>query len=83
VRPGRRPAMSLAFAVTTNRRLKRDLRIRGLVHLSRTSSRSSSTPSRRAVKLRLRYSCQPGFGFFAHSGSVGVLFRSSTEDGVR
>ena len=32
-------------------------------------------------KLRLRSSCQPGCSDFAHSGSVGVFARSSTDDG--
>ena len=34
-------------------------------------------------KLRCRSFCQPGRSVFTHSGSVGVLLRTSTVDGVR
>ena len=35
------------------------------------------------LKLSMRRCCQPGFSVAAHSGSVGRLPRTSTDDGVR
>ena len=35
------------------------------------------------VKLMMRSFCQPGSSDATHSGSVGALFRTPMEDGVR
>ena len=35
------------------------------------------------LKFSRRARCQPGFRLLAHSGSVGLLPRTSTDEGVR
>src|SRR5262249_19668789 len=54
-----------------------------LVHLSLTRSTSTGIPDRIPQKLVLRFACHPGASVLTHSGSVGLLPRSSTDDGVR
>ena len=53
------------------------------VQPSLTRSSSWEPPLTRMLKLSIRRFCQPGVSVLTHSGSVGLLPRRSTEDGVR
>ena len=53
------------------------------VHRSLTRSSSWGMPKTIDVKFSFRLFCQPGSSDAAHAGSVGLLLRSSTVDGVR
>ena len=54
------------------------------VHPSITRSSSAMPPVWLAVKFSSQRCCQPGVAISAnHSGSVGRLSRTSTDDGVR
>ena len=51
--------------------------------MSSTRSTSNGWPPITALKLSCRSRCQPGFRLATQVGSVGLLPRRSTEDGVR
>ncbi len=51
------------------------------VQPSLTRSTSCGTPETSAWKFSMRSFCQPGRNVLTQSGSVGRLFRSSTDDG--
>ena len=53
------------------------------VQPSETRSSSCMPPETRMLKFSIRAFCQPGWSVAAQSGSVGLLPRRSTDEGVR
>jgi len=53
------------------------------VQPSLTRSSSCGRPVNMVLKFSIRRFCQPGVSVFTHFGSVGLLPRTSTDEGVR